>query len=171
MLLERESSNILNFTWGRLEIYNSLLYWICPCWISQKASPFAVPRFARASNRQAFSRQVNKKTAKTVIKGCNLKLTLMLKFAWRNIPAQLYFLWSTVRTRILDSSGIQVMPRIPGRDSPSASILVLSLSGVFSVDNISFKEHDKSFENITPGLHAKWRNGLRTNLHCHDGDY
>ena len=35
MLLEGESSNILNFTWGRLVIYNSLLYWICPCWICQ----------------------------------------------------------------------------------------------------------------------------------------
>ena len=54
----------------------------------EKACPFGVPHFAHDSYRQAFSRfkAGNKKTAKSVIKGCNLKFTLMLKFEWRNIP-------------------------------------------------------------------------------------
>ena len=40
----------------------------------EKASPFAVPRFARDSNRQAFSRQVNKKNSKNSDKGLQFKI-------------------------------------------------------------------------------------------------
>ena len=50
-----------------------------------RKKPFAVPRFACDRNRQAFSSQVKKK-AETVVKVCNLKTSLMLKNAWRNIP-------------------------------------------------------------------------------------
>ena len=75
-----------------LHNYGSQLYshltlpiaiFVRPSW---KSLAFCCPLLHSWQQQASFFKAGEQKTAKTEIKGCNLKLTLVLKFEWRNIP-------------------------------------------------------------------------------------